>query len=138
MNKKPIFSALIVVLYAAMVQIAYAESATDRLNMAAYRCVSVTEALQRVYVNLGGRRGFVQLDVPAANSQPVSISVLKQCLLQNGLMSKQEFSAYSQALETCRNEHNQQKVQFSRGGVTNISTSEPFNFDHCLQDNLVN
>jgi len=138
MNKKIIFSALIVFLYTAMVKIAHAEPPSDLLNMATYRCASTTEPLQRVYVNLGGHRGFVQLDVPATNSQPLSISVLKQCLLQNSLMSKQEFSAYSRALETCFNEHHQQKVQFSRGGVTKMSTSEQFNFDHCLQDNLVN
>ena len=124
------------VLYAMVIPVAYARASANDLQ-ASYRCASMTEPLQRVNVNLGGRRGFVQLDIPVIHSQPVSISVLTQCLLQNGLMSKQALAAYSKALETCRRAHAQEKVQFSRGSLSNISTSKAFNFDSCLQDNLL-
>jgi len=136
-RKKIIFSALIAVLYTTVMPVAYAgKSANDQ--RASYRCASMNEPLQRVNVNLGGRRGFVQLDIPVTHSQPISISLLKQCLLQNGLMSKQELADYSKAVETCRRVHAQEKVQFSRGAMSNISTSKAFNFDSCLQDNLLN
>ena len=137
-NKKRVTKALIIALFMAAPQVVYAKSPVNHLHLDPYRCSSAIEPLQRVHVNLGGRRGFVQLDVPVTNSQPVSISLLKQCLLNNGLMSKEELSAYTQALEICRRAHYQQKAQFSRGEITNLSTSKTFNFDHCLQNNLLN
>jgi len=137
-NKKPMISLLIALLSVTAAQVTYAEGPANQLELRSYRCSSITEPLHRVNVNLGERRGFVQLDIPVANSQPVSISALKQCLFQNGLMSRQEFVIYSPAVEACRRAHEQKKVQFSQDGITNISTSKAFNFDQCLQDKLLN